>query len=186
MEDSAKLHEASRRLVAENVLVCVSGLVYGLTQHIGELSRECQEAIGFDEDDALELWHRAPDVDEYRENAPEGYSVREDEERGWIWEFTDSAGEILSDGDSYDDDEESAWRAAYDDAGEDLPDGAEIYEHWAITDWFAGKLEERGETVRRDILGGLTVWARPTTGQAIAIDHVVETIAREFYLQREP
>lgn len=52
------------------------------------------------------------------------------------------------------------------------PHQIEAYEHWIVSNWLAGKLEERGEMVARDILG-LTIWGRPTTGQAISIDHVI-------------
>jgi hypothetical protein len=54
----------------------------------------------------------------------------------------------------------------------------EVYEHWIITDWLADKLEAHGEKVDRDF-AGLTVWARTTTGQAIASDYVIEAITAE-------
>lgn len=55
------------------------------------------------------------------------------------------------------------------------PAAAEVYEHWAVTDWFADKLEAAGEKVDRDF-AGLCVWARTTTGQQIAADGVVARI----------
>ncbi len=55
------------------------------------------------------------------------------------------------------------------------PIATEVYEHWAVTDWFADKLEAAGEKVDRDF-AGLCVWARTTTGQQIAADGVVARI----------
>lgn len=54
----------------------------------------------------------------------------------------------------------------------------EIYEWWAITDWFADRLEAHNECVVRDFWG-LTLWGRQTTGQSIAADHVLKVIADE-------
>ena len=48
----------------------------------------------------------------------------------------------------------------------------EAYEHWIVSDWLAGKLEDAGEMVARDLYG-LTIWGRCTTGQAILLDGVM-------------
>ena len=55
------------------------------------------------------------------------------------------------------------------------PIDREVFEHWAVSEWFAGKLEAAGEKVDRDF-EGLNVWARTCTGQAIASDSVVIAI----------
>lgn len=55
----------------------------------------------------------------------------------------------------------------------------EVFEHWIVSDWLADKLEERGEKVDRDF-AGMTIWARTTTGQAIAMDYVIEQIAADL------
>lgn len=55
------------------------------------------------------------------------------------------------------------------------PYDREVFEHWAVTTWFAEKLIEAGEKVDADF-GALNVWARTTTGQGIASDGVVERI----------
>jgi hypothetical protein len=60
------------------------------------------------------------------------------------------------------------------------PDTIEIYEHWVVSSWLAGRLEERGEAVSRDFFG-LTVWGRATTGQAISIDGVIREIVTECW-----
>ena len=54
----------------------------------------------------------------------------------------------------------------------------EVFEHWAVSTWLAEKLEAKGEKVDRDF-AGLNVWARTTTGQAIALDSVIEAIVSE-------
>jgi hypothetical protein len=69
-------------------------------------------------------------------------------------------------------------RACEEISGIDDPCQFEVYEHWIITDWLADKLEAHGEKVDRDF-AGLTVWARTTTGQAIAADSVIEAITAE-------
>lgn len=59
----------------------------------------------------------------------------------------------------------------------------EVYEYWAIDKHFAIALREQGESCfDGDVLGllGCDVWCRTTTGQAISIDHVVETIVRKM------
>lgn len=48
----------------------------------------------------------------------------------------------------------------------------EIYEHWIVSKHLAEKLAEKGEKVDLDF-DGLIIWGRPTTGQAISIDHVI-------------
>ena len=53
----------------------------------------------------------------------------------------------------------------------------EAYEYWAVTGWFASKLEEKGEIVGE--LCGFNVWGRCTTGQSISLDCVVQKIAQE-------
>jgi hypothetical protein len=41
---------------------------------------------------------------------------------------------------------------------------AEVYEHYAVTSWFAGKLRWAGETVRE--FAGYDIWCRTCTGQS--------------------
>lgn len=60
------------------------------------------------------------------------------------------------------------------------PQATEVYEHWAVTDWFADKLEAAGEKVDKDF-AGLAIWARTTTGQAIYADAVIERIYAETH-----
>lgn len=181
--EQRRLDEATRKLVDRDVIYCVSSLVYGLSQ--AALSGEQCRTIGVDEDQLVDLWQRAPDVDSYRDaldpSDAERFDVHEAGEGIWIWRVLDVAGDVESEGEE--DSELGAWRAAFESDNRDQPDGAEIYEHWIVSDWLGRKLTERGETVVGDV-AGLTIWGRPTTGQAIAMDSVIEAIARETYLPR--
>ena len=54
------------------------------------------------------------------------------------------------------------------------PHYLDVLEHWAVTDWLAGKLIEQGETVEE--VAGLNVWCRTTSGQAIAMDGCIQRV----------
>lgn len=55
----------------------------------------------------------------------------------------------------------------------------DVFEHWIVSNWLAEKLEAKGEKVDADF-AGLTVWARTTTGQSIAMDAVIQAIAADL------
>jgi hypothetical protein len=57
------------------------------------------------------------------------------------------------------------------------PHTSEALEHWIVTGYLADKLEERGEMIARDILGFDAIWGRTCSGQAIALDCVIQEIA---------
>ncbi len=76
------------------------------------------------------------------------------------------------------------WQDLCDDFGLDPYDYArDVFEHWIVSNWLADKLAEHGEKVDKDFMG-LTVWARTTTGQGIASDHVIEKITAELNTAR--
>lgn len=56
---------------------------------------------------------------------------------------------------------------------------AEVFEWWAVSDWFGEKLKEKGEVVI-DSIWGKTYWGRCTTGQAICLDGVIFDIAYDM------
>jgi len=66
--------------------------------------------------------------------------------------------------------EDDGWQEFCDEQGVD-PEYVEVYEHWVVDRWFAARLAEYGE-ITGDF-GGLTVWGRTSTGQAISMDYVV-------------
>jgi len=141
------------------------------------------------DEDAAELFanfntvYTSPDGEEYRLTADQAEELAEletDEERAAFLEkhgsqyddqddFLECRGTELEDAD--------AWRAACDHFRIE-PHTNEAYEHWAVSDWFADKLRERGEMIGE--LFGLTIWGRCTTGQSISMDSVVQSIAIEM------
>lgn len=62
---------------------------------------------------------------------------------------------------------------------EDLDsDYVEIYEWWAVSQWLAEKLEEKGEIIA---YAGMTcIWGRRTSGQAILLDWVISQICEDL------
>lgn len=81
---------------------------------------------------------------------------------------------------------ENGWANADSDTAQEFceaeniePDQREIFEHWIVTPWLAEKLIAKGEQVDTDF-AGFNVWGRTTTGQAIAIDSVIEAIVAEL------
>lgn len=57
------------------------------------------------------------------------------------------------------------------------PDEREVYEHYAISEWMASKLSERGEATAE--VANLTIWGRCTTGQMVCMDGIINQIFRE-------
>lgn len=56
----------------------------------------------------------------------------------------------------------------------------EIFEWWAVSDWFGEKLKARGEVVLD--CWGKSYWGRQTTGQPISLDFVIASIAKEMQI----
>jgi len=56
---------------------------------------------------------------------------------------------------------------------------SEIFEHWIITNWLSRKLQEHDEETCN--LFDFTIWGRSCTGQAIALDHVIQSIAWDLW-----
>lgn len=159
--------EAARRLVSNEIHYCVSALIYAAQQNF-----EAAVQLGFGEDDLITLASRRADADDYSDVAPASLKVAAD---GDTFKWKDGEGMWSPPFDS----ELEAFRDAFDDLCLDEPDGSEIFEHWLVSDYLADKLEARGESVVRDVLG-MTIWGRPTTGQAIYIDHVISEIVRDM------
>lgn len=51
----------------------------------------------------------------------------------------------------------------------------EAYEHWIVSPWLAEQLPYTADVT------GLKIWARFTTGQAISLDHQIQTLAFDIY-----
>jgi len=137
------------RLVRSNVHYCVSGLIYTLARGAYEVPSSAGDMVQLCEQ-AAELAAPIPDYEEAAlqvglEKKLLGYS-----DEVVTWEMVCVKHRL----------EPYEW---------------EVYEHWIVSDWLAGKLEEHGEKVDKDF-AGLTVWARTTTGQSIALDDVIRRI----------
>lgn len=56
----------------------------------------------------------------------------------------------------------------------------EIYEVWIVSDWLADKLRAKGECVTSPD-DWIQIWGRGTTGQAICLDYVIQSIVDDMY-----
>lgn len=176
-----RVRETAERIVREDVLLCLSSLIYEATQ--GESARMGERDSLIDEDDALNLWRVKPDADDYEEAnryEDDGLTIQvaqSDDDSGWYsWQALDADGDTEHEGEA--ESALEAWQEAFRAADRDEPDGGEVYEHWAVTGYLASRLQERGHSVT-DIFG-MKVWGRPTTGQMIVMDAVILDIAREI------
>jgi len=71
-----------------------------------------------------------------------------------------------------------SWEYYADENGID-PEIHESLEYWAVSEWLARKLEEKGEPVLYDFLG-FNIWGRSCSGQAIQLDGVMSEIAHNM------
>lgn len=168
----SNLQRRADRLVSQEVHACMSSLIATLARSNGAIPSGERDLAGL-VDQAAELSYSVLDYES---------AARES---GWV---VGPAGMlVLPHGDHDDDDlpprEEPNtdgspnWRGAVEQLGND-PHECEVYEHWAVSTWLAGKLAAKGERVDTDF-AGLNVWARTTTGQAIAMDSVIRSIVQE-------
>lgn len=56
----------------------------------------------------------------------------------------------------------------------------EVFEYWAVSNFLAKELQERGEIVEKDFFG-INVWGRCTTGQSITLDYVIRSIVTDLH-----
>ena len=139
------------KFVSREVIYCVSNLVY-------ELAKKAEEFPEYSED----LYGTFEGIPDYEEAAiNEGWDIREN--GGFINEQINEESDAKTWKELCDEYNIDYWNSDY------IP---EIYEHWIVTDFLANRLEEHGHKVLRGFFG-MTVWCRPTTGQAILLDHVI-------------
>ncbi len=165
------------QIIASEVLCCMSSLVATLAQGYGAAVTNV-DAYGHRSTNGGDLanlteqaFELAAPIDDWEEAAIQaGYTIA----TGGPY-FCAPDGTFVSDDEgTIDPTADDAWCMLCDTVGID-PYETEVYEHWAVTDWFADKLEAAGEKVDRDF-AGLCVWARTTTGQQISADEVVTRI----------
>jgi hypothetical protein len=77
--------------------------------------------------------------------------------------------------DCFDSDEEAAEDCIEQEDIDASDHDSDVYEHYLVSDLFARRLKEQGQTVVE--AWGLDIWCRCTTGQAIALDSVIQDIA---------
>ena len=152
--------------VSQNIIYCVSSLIHELTQ------KNC-----LDEETTIELWQGPVDFDAalYEINQDGSYI---DQKNGlWGLYDNDEPSEAIVDYEYETRDELIEYY--FNDMGWSLEDHhTEVFEHWICSEYLGRKLIEHGHTVVKTL--GLTIWCRPTTGMAIAYDHVIETIYQEM------
>lgn len=167
------------QMVTREVLCCMSPLVstlaggYGTGEIWTGQKSDGARALGELCEQAFEL---ARPIDDYQEAAEqEGWQFVEFK-GGWGYFAKDNVAGATAPDDEFvpsDTLEEAARECCEFQSIE--PYEREVFEHWAVSTWFAEKLIEQGEKVDTDF-AGLNVWARTTTGQGIAADGPVQRI----------
>ena len=175
-DHESQLQSAVGKLVEREVISCVSTLVHTLaTNHgtaTGELGELCEQAVSLSDAQDYEQAARdyvdgINDLDELKELC-QGIDLDVDD-YGRVSNVRDA---LLEEIGAYDN-----WQSFCDDQNIE-PHALEIYEHWQVSNWLAGQLQEMGYPVDGDF-AGLTVWGRATTGQAIHMDDCM----KEIYLR---
>jgi hypothetical protein len=171
-----------RRFVDQNVIYCVSTLIYELSRT--DFGPELME---------LGAFHRKPDHSEKIEELEEEIAEIVDQ-----IDLLDNAIDNLEDriyDQPLEDPEINILRQRQDAAGNtkdelivklqtleeqkdelerEQEEGDEVYEHWIVDRWFAEKLAARDEVIFEFM--GMTIWGRTCTGQAILLDGVISDI----------
>jgi hypothetical protein len=162
-----------QEMVQQEVMCCMSSMVSTLAQGYGAGiwdGGKAAKAVGDDLPNLIEqAFELASPVPDYEEAAiQEGWTGPHKDQFGATY-FTNAT----------ESEQNTTWAAAdWETLCRDFdiePYEREVFEHWAVSDWFADKLIAHGEKVDNDF-AGLCVWARCTTGQGIASDGVVERI----------
>lgn len=156
--------ENAERLVRNEVKLCLSSLVYDMVNHDpGHYMEDLQDVLS-----------RPQYMHTFTYECGCGHS--------WEIESNDPSPENLESFRDIDDPSEHQANCPEckepnepTDVSSKETDAEEAYEHWAVTSWLARKLEEHGEMVTNYC--NIWIWGRTCTGQAIALDHVIQVIA---------
>jgi len=198
--------ELASKLVDNNIICCVSTLVEGLLKVSSELDYKVfSDAFDIDIDDLTALCQK-PDY----ETAARAFIFNDadaadlervaDDNGYWgdiVEEFVPEVKEVTEEGEDDEDEareaaiesvlpaiREAVWKITTDYEAICTAHGldyeyTEALEYWVVSSWLAEKLAEKGESIAE--VAGLTVWGRCTSGQAISIDGVIESIVLETY-----
>jgi hypothetical protein len=163
---NATIQTRAKILVSREIRVCLSSLISTVAHGDADQSGALGELIG----QAVELALPVLDFESAAEEA--GWEL---DQFGNVWrDPKDNRRLGVAGGSQY-------LAVDAEDACQHLgiePHEHEVFEHWAVSDWLADKLEAKGEKIGRDF-AGMTVWARTTTGQSIAADEVIQAIVSE-------
>lgn len=183
--ENKAVREQADRLVQHEVNLCVSSLVYEVAQD----PENRGPALGLDMDEVFSLCSRLEtayvfedgeefddedDAEEYAEDNARRLCSLCDEEWADGPKTEDGEEDRLH---SCDEDEVSETYLSPLDFTEEERH-VEAYEHWAVSNFLAEKLEAKGCIVQDTNIG--QVWGRATTGQAIAMDAVILEIAKDI------
>lgn len=175
MSDEGNKQRVCGMLVAREVLVCCSPLVYGLLQNT-----EVCGKFDVDEQDLMDL---ASGVD-YEQAARDWVSDASKEELDDVFTLGLEEDACIKDARRLACNELHKYspsdfqRFCSDNSVSTDDYSREAYEHWIVTPWFADKLKEKGEIVGE--LFNWHIWGRCTTGQAILLDGVIRQIASDM------
>lgn len=169
MRDQETIEQACERIVRQEVLCCVSGVVSTLAKGYGAV-----------------LFKVAPDLD--------SLCLKANELTVPMLDFEEAATQAGWEKKAFGPDKVVKWWNPKNDDGARYCEGHEahlcedygldayeweIFEHWAVTQWLADALIAQGERVDTDF-EGLCVWARTTTGQGIAMDSVIRRVVEKL------
>ena len=156
--------------VEQNIILCVSSLIYELTQ------RSC-----FDEEIMIELHEGGIDYEaaEYQLELEDCYPLEiqcpEDGNYYWGVRDTDANWKI----EPIHNDRESAIYDYFENylGGSLCEYRHEVMEHWVVSGYLAARLRQNGERVIS--LYGLKIWNRCCTGQVLYIDDVIRKVHQD-------
>jgi hypothetical protein len=157
--NSSTNQDIKGKFVDREVIHCASNMVYNLTtqaenfpDYQDELYSAFEGVPDYEEIARKNGWTMVDDLNDQYKN---GNFVNEDGE----YSQADDWSELC--------DEQNIYIA--------YPD---IFEHWIVTKYFGERLTAHGQKVFE--LFDFTIWARPTTGQAILLDGVIGEICEEM------
>ena len=162
-------------MVQAEVLCCMSSMVSTLAGAYGTKVHDIGDSLGELVEQSFNLASPVPDYEEAA--IQEGWTGPHKDKFGATYFQTGEEGE-----EGFISWAAANWESLCSDHNIE-PYDREVYEHWAVTAWFADKLIEHGEKVDKDF-GGVCVWARTTTGQVISMDYVVEQIHKALIAPR--
>lgn len=183
--DSSEMQRVARDFVEGNVYCNIGALMeYAIQKSVEDNYAPVHyEEIPFQVDPGD--WNAT----QLKEYISDNFSMTWEEVTGEPWEKDEETAEIdpetdepqvlhftvADDEERYEDEIEKARDCIRDNAEQ-----REVYEWWAVSQWLAERLKERGYIVVDEMGAGLYVWGRETTGQAIYMDYAIQEITNQW------